>query len=202
MIWIQIKAPNEVQLYNAILKAIGAVFNEDDRHIEKKKYQLLGLLEKIGTRQLLIDEVSTAIAGPEHKKKTFLNALKYIGNEARISIAAAGTAEALTAIGTNEQLENRFEPVGLPLWEFGDDFRALLEAFEQRMPLRFPSVLQEPSLAMKLYSMSEGYLGELAELLMRAGVLAVKSGKEKIDSTLLDRVNWDGPTKRRNRRLG
>lgn len=83
------------------------------------------------------------------------------------------------------QLDNRFERTELKRWEFGDDFRRLLANFELLLPLRKPSELQEPTLAMKLYSMTEGYIGELANLLIRASQVAIEMGDEHISHKLL-----------------
>jgi hypothetical protein len=49
---------------------------------------------------------------------------------------------------------------------------------------------------------TEGYLGEIAELLMQAAVLAIESKYEKIDLTIIEKLNWKNPTQRRARAFG
>jgi hypothetical protein len=42
--------------------------------------------------------------------------LRWLGNELQIPLVALGTAEALRAIQSDDQLANRFSPFPLPLW--------------------------------------------------------------------------------------
>jgi len=85
----------------------------------------------------------------------------------------------------------------LPRWANDDDFLRLLATFERVLPLRYPSVLIDGSLADKVYSMSEGYLGEISRLLVDAAVAAVESGQERIDKRVLDSIDWVPPSERR-----
>jgi len=198
VIAVEVMGPDIGQLYNEILRSIGAVFRVADR-AEKKQFQTMKLLQTVGTQILFVDEINTAIAGPELKQRRFLNVLKYFGNQLGLTICGVGTKEALSALRADPQLDNRFERAELKRWAFGDDFRRLVASFERILPLRQTSMLQEPSLAMKLFSMSEGYIGELAEVLIRAGVAAVMDGSERIDARLLDKIGWVGPTDRQKR---
>ncbi|WP_425285102.1 TniB family NTP-binding protein [Arthrobacter crystallopoietes] len=45
------------------------------------------------------------------------------------SAGGVGTREAYLAIRSDDQLENRFEPVTLPLWEADADLLSLLASF-------------------------------------------------------------------------
>ena len=107
------------------------------------------------------------------------------------------TRDAFRALQTDPQLANRFEPALLPRWEFDTDFLRLLASFERMLPLREPSMLHDTFLATKLFSMSEGYIGELSRLLTETSVKAVQSGKEKIDAKLLDTIGWISPSDRK-----
>jgi len=77
-----------------------------------------------------------------------------------------------------------------------NDFRRLLMSFERMLPLAEPSNLKQMDIAQKLHFMSEGLLGELSTLLTEAAVLAVRSGTEKIDLSVLDEVDYLSPTQR------
>jgi hypothetical protein len=126
-----------------------------------------------------------------------LNVIKHLSNELQIPIVGAGTRAAFHALQTDPQLSNRFEPAVLPRWEQGGEYLRLLASFERALPLRRPSHLVEERLALKLLSLIDGKIGELARLLAKAAVRAVHTGAERIDRNLLDSVRWVAPAERR-----
>ncbi|WP_267313092.1 hypothetical protein ACCQ13_16450 [Xanthomonas sp. NCPPB 1638] len=85
----------------------------------------------------------------------------------------------------------------MPRWTFDADFLRLLASFERMLPLAEPSRLHDTALATRLFSLSEGYLGELATLLNQAATTAVEIGRERIDLKLLDGLGWVSPSERR-----
>jgi len=188
--------PDEGRFYNAILERLFAPYKPNDR-VDKKQAQVIKLLRYVELRMLVIDEIHHILAGNLNRQRAFLNVIKYLGNELQVPIVAVGTKDAFRAIQTDPQLANRFEPVLLPRWTFDAEFLRLLASFERMLPLAEASKLHDTTLATKLFSMSEGYLGELATLLTRAAVTAVESGKECIDTRLLDGIGWVSPSERR-----
>jgi hypothetical protein len=48
----------------------------------------------------------------------------------QIPLVAVGTAEAMNALQSDDQLANRFEPVGLPPWRNGEEYLQLLSTLE------------------------------------------------------------------------
>lgn len=188
--------PDEGRFYNAILELLFAPYKPNDR-VDRKQFQVIKLLKYVGLRMLVIDEIHHIMAGNLNKQRTFLNVLKYLGNELQVPIVTVGTRDAFRAIQTDSQLANRFEPVLLPRWEFDTDFLRLLASFERMLPLREPSLLHDTTLSAKLFSMSEGYIGELSRLLTMAGVYAVESGKERIDEKVLNAIDWVSPSDRK-----
>ncbi|MDI1291728.1 MAG: TniB family NTP-binding protein [Methylobacter sp.] len=188
--------PDEGRFYNAILELLFAPYKPNDR-VDRKQFQVIKLLKYVGLRMLVIDEIHHIMAGNLNKQRTFLNVLKYLGNELQIPIVTVGTRDAFRALQTDSQLANRFEPVLLPRWEFDTDFLRLLASFERMLPLREPSLLHDTTLSTKLFSMCEGYIGELSRLLTMAGVYAVASGKERIDEKVLNGIDWVSPSDRK-----
>jgi hypothetical protein len=120
-----------------------------------------------------------------------------MGNELQIPIIAAGTAEALHAIQSDDQLANRFEPISLPRWSYGEEYQELLRTLEALLPLRCPSHLAKPMLAEKILSAAEGILGEVVSIVTRAAVRAVKCGSESITPKLIDDIGFTSPSQRR-----
>lgn len=188
--------PDEGRFYNAILELLFAPYKPNDR-VDKKQAQVIKLLRYVDLRMLVIDEIHHILAGNLNRQRSFLNVIKYLGNELQVPIVGVGTKDAFRAIQTDPQLANRFEPALLPRWTFDADYLRLLASFERMLPLAEPSQLHHTTLATRLFSMSEGYLGELATLLNQAAVSAVESGSEKIDLKLLDCLSWVSPSDRR-----
>ncbi|WP_372178010.1 TniB family NTP-binding protein [Xanthomonas axonopodis pv. phyllanthi] len=188
--------PDEGRFYNAILELLFAPYKPNDR-VDKKQAQVVKLLRYVGLQMLVIDEIHHILAGNLNRQRTFLNVIKYLGNELQVPIVGVGTKDAFRAIQTDPQLANRFEPALLPRWTFDADFLRLLASFERMLPLAEPSNLHDTSFATKLFSLSEGYLGELSTLLTLAGTAAVESGRERIDAKLIEGLGWVSPSERR-----
>ncbi len=189
--------PDEKRFYNAVLSALHAPYKPNE-NIDAKQAQVFRLLRRVQLQMLILDEIHHIIAGTLNKQRHFLNVIKYLGNELQIPIVGVGTHDAFNALQTDPQLSNRFRPMFLPRWEPGEEWGRLLLSFERRLPLRKPSSLADPALADKLLAMCEGTIGELSALLTDDAVEAIRSGRERIDSKLLDRIGWMQPSARRH----
>lgn len=188
--------PDEGRFYNAILELLFAPYKPGDR-ADRKQFQAIKLLKTVGLKLLIIDEIHHILAGTMTKQRAFLNVIKYLGNELQVPIVGVGTKDAFRAIQTDLQLSNRFDHALLPRWQNDDEYLRLLATFERAMPLRKASNLIDGGLADKIYSMSEGYIGEIDRLLIEAAVKAVIKGVECIDKKILDRIVWTAPSDRR-----
>ena len=181
--------PDEGRFYNTILDAIFAPYKSHDR-IDKKQTQVIHLLKRMQTRMLIIDEIHHILAGSMNRQRAFLNVIKYLGNDLQIPIVGIGTKDAFRALQTDPQLSNRFEPAVLPRWNLDRNFLRLLVSFERMIPLKRPSELQTRELAVRLYNMSEGYIGELSRVLTEAAATAVQNETEQINHEVLDSIRW------------
>jgi len=188
--------PSVVRFYTALLVALGAALRPRQRLPELERLAL-SLLHRVGVRLLAIDELHNVLAGHGTSRREFLNLLRFLGNELRIPLLGIGTREAYLAIRSDDQLENRFEPMVLPLWEVNDETCSLLASFAAALPLRRPSPIATPDMASYLLTRSEGTIGELAQLLTAAAVAAVDSGEEAINRRTLLLADYGGPTERR-----
>ncbi|WP_026005767.1 TniB family NTP-binding protein [Arthrobacter sp. M2012083] len=188
--------PTEIRFYTALLSALGAPIRTNLRLHEAERLGL-ALLRQVGVRMLVIDEFHNVLAGNGEKRRAFLNLLRFLGNELRIPLVGVGTREAYLAIRSDDQLENRFEPFILPLWEVGMETRSLLASFAASFPLQYPSKIDTEDMARYLLARSEGTIGELAHLLMAAAVVAVHTGEERINHRTLTLADYKGPTERR-----
>lgn len=193
--------PDENRFYNTILELLFAPYKSADRP-DRKQFQTIKLLRAVGLKMLVIDEIHHILAGTMTKQRAFLNVIKYLGNELEVPIVGVGIRDAFRAIQTDPQLSNRFDPVMLPRWANDEEFLRLLATFERILPLRQPSNLVDGPLADKIYSMSEGYIGEISGLLVLAAVHAVEARHERIDKKMLDAIGWTVPSERRKEPRG
>ncbi len=196
-----IEAPStshEGRFYSVILDKLFASYKVNDR-INKKCQQVINLLSRLNVKMLVIDEIHNMLAGNLTKQHRFLNTIKYLGNELRIPIVGVGIDKAFNAISTDPQLANRFEPVLLPRWELNTEFLRLLASFEKMLPLKEASNLVETDLAIELFNMSEGIIGELNSVLIKAAVKAVDDGVEHINLKILKSIDWIQPSERKRK---
>ena len=155
------------------------------------------ILKKVDLKVLVIDELHHILAGNLTKQRQLLNTIKFLGNELQIPIVGVGTKEAFNALQSDPQLSNRFEPSALARWKYDTEYLKLLASFERMLPLKKPSNLIEENKAMKILAMSEGTIGEIATLLTRAAVEAVRTNTEAIALDIFDKIGWVLPSERK-----
>lgn len=149
--------PSVLRFYVALLAAMGAPLRPRPRLPEMEQLAL-SLLRKVGVRMLVIDELHNVLAGNSVNRREFLNLLRFLGNELHIPLIGVGTRDAYLAIRSDDQLENRFKPMILPLWEVNDDCCSLLASFAASFPLRRRSPIATQDMARYLLTRSEGTL--------------------------------------------
>jgi hypothetical protein len=188
--------PSLARFYNMALSALNAPLRPRAR-IAELEALTLRLMRTTSVRVLVIDELHNMLAGSTAMQREFLNLIRFLGNELRIPIIGVGTREAYLAVRSDDQLENRFEPFALPLWEESEELLALLASFAAAYPLRRPSELHRPEMARSILERSEGTIGEMVRLLSRAAIAAIESGTEAITARTLTLAGYDSPTERR-----
>lgn len=127
--------PDEPRFLGAILDELGFPHMLSDR-VAKRQEAAVRMLRETNVRVLVIDEVHNVLSGSRLHQRRLLNLLRWLGNELQIPLVAVGTAEALHAIQSDDQLANRFEPIRLPPWRNGEEYRQLLSTLEAVLPLR------------------------------------------------------------------
>jgi type II secretory pathway predicted ATPase ExeA len=188
--------PSVSRFYTALLAALGAPLRPRARVAELEQLTLM-LLCTVGVRVLVVDELHNELAGRGDVRREFLNLIRFLGNELRIPLVGVGTLEAYLAIRADDQLENRFEPFALALWQPDREACALLASFAASFPLRRRSPIATVEMAGYLLTRSEGAIGELAHLLTDAAIAAIESGEEAINQRTLLMAQYAGPAERR-----
>jgi len=189
-------APDESRFFGAILKDVGLPHLLPAR-AGKRQDAAVRLLQETRVRLLIIDEVHNILSGSRLHQRRLLNLLRWLGNELQIPLVASGTAEALHAVQSDDQLANRFEPLALPRWGDGTQYRQLLSTLDVLLPLRQPSHLARPALARKILASAEGVLGEVLTIVTRAAIRGILSGTEAITVKIIDEIGFIPPSQRR-----
>lgn len=127
--------PNVRRFYASALDALNAPISRDIS-TNRLEWHTLQLLRIVETRMVIIDDLHNLLSEPHPRRAEFLNMLQFLGNELRIPIVGLGTEHAQIPIHSDDQLENRFEAIPLPMWEDNLEFARLLSSFERALPLR------------------------------------------------------------------
>lgn len=190
------KKPDINNFYDRILEAVWQPYSIRAGDSEKER-EVVKVLKNIQLKVLLVDEIQQIMAGGQVKQNEFRNGLKLLGNELKISLVVAGVEDAFNAFNTDPQLSNRFEPAFLPKWSMNNEYGDLLASYEFNIPLKKASNLRDPAIAQKILWMSEGILGEIHEILKRAAVAAIKDKSEQITLSVIEKIRWTAPSKRK-----
>lgn len=188
--------PDERRFFGAILDELG-MGQWPSGSVAAQQSSAIKIMRTTDVRMLVIDELHNLLSGSRLQQRRLLNLLRWLGNELQIPLVGVGTAEALHAIRSDDQLANRFEPIPLPLWREDEAYRRLLSTLEALLPLRNASGLAEPALAGKIFSRSEGVLGEIVAIVTRAAAEAVLTGAESISPRMVERSDFTAPSDRR-----
>lgn len=173
-------APDEGKLYSLILNELCVPHKPTEKVMEKAKL-VEHYLRKLNTRMILIDELHNALTGNLNKQRTFMNDLKQLSNKLSLSIILAGTREAHSALSINGETASRFPSIELPLWSNDKRFRSFIATYETCLPLKEASnMVHNQQIIDALYNKSDGHIGRAVNLIKKAAMKAIKTGREKI----------------------
>jgi hypothetical protein len=183
-----IQAPNGPRIPQLLAAIIGALGREvaARRTTAQLRNEAYKAMSDVGLRLLLIDDLHN-IKGAG--VGAMLVELREIGSVSGVSLGCFATKEIAYVLRQDEQLANRLEPFMLPRWRVEDpDYLRLLATFERQLPLRKPSNLTAPDLASRILASADGLIGGIARVLRRAAAEAVRTGHDRIDAAMLDRI--------------
>ncbi len=192
------ESPDREALYRRILRALFAKHPQTAK-IETRLDQVTHLIKHLEVRVLLIDEIHHVLSGTPRQQELFRNALKNLGTDTKISIAAAGIETASIVFQMDQQMTSRFRPMRLPMWAPGKELGQLLATLENRMPLRKPSNLKNPDLMEAISRKAEGILGDICDLVRECAIAAIRdpAKPERITLERIKTINWVPPSKRK-----
>ena len=172
--------PDESRLYTLILNELCVPHKPTEKVMEKARL-VEHYLGKLNTKMILVDEIHSALTGNLNKQRTFINDLKQLSNKLSLSIVLAGTREAHSALSISGETASRFPSIELPRWSNDKKFRSFIATYETCLPLKEASnMAQDPRIVDALYNQSEGLIGRVVNLLKKASIKAITSGRERI----------------------
>ncbi len=178
---------SETVFWTDLLHACGIAHRETD-HFLRKRSQAFSVLKSLEARAIQIDEFHNILFGSASEQRHLLGVIKGVTNLLSVPLIATGTEDAVRLLGVDPQLLRRFRQFALPVWRLNDGLQKLLSSFEAILPLAEPSGLASDEIVGRLMGMGDGTIGTLAEILKEAAVLAIRSGRERIDLDVLSRV--------------
>ncbi|MBL4701277.1 MAG: TniB family NTP-binding protein [Phycisphaeraceae bacterium] len=187
------ESPRLSALYSNIIDSLGAPISPT-MSTDKKRDQVVNLLRRLQTKIIIIDEIHHILDGSMDKQGQFLNAIKTLTNQLRISIIAVGTEEAHRAIHLDPQFGSRFDPFYLPQWEMGDKYAEFIANLCLSLGFEgIDSVITSQKFIRRLHTMSDGLTGETREIVCRLVELAGTTGRNQLSFDMLAEIRWTSP---------
>ncbi|NHN93610.1 TniB family NTP-binding protein [Acetobacter sicerae] len=186
--------PCEYEFLDQVMIAAGAPLSPHrTSRATTLREMAMRVLETIGTRVLIVDEINSVLGGTARQQRLFLQLLRFLSNSLRIGFICAGTPEARQALMSDPQLRSRFLEVDLPVWSPNSELQQFLNRLVQTLPLREPSPIDSPALRRFIIERSGGVTEHMCRAFRRAAVRAIQSGHECIDlETLMTPDVWRG----------
>ena len=184
--------------FSKILQNLCVPYRNGDK-INKKRELIDHYFKICEIKMLIVDEIHNILIGAVSKQQAFMNSLKNLSTELQIPIIIVGIPNALHATNTDPQINNRFKPVALKKWQFDRNYLSLLASLEKILPLENASNLySNKELAEYIFDTSEGYIGEIIELINAASIYAINNNLEKIDIKVLKNCGFVKPSLRKH----
>jgi hypothetical protein len=172
--------PDPKWLFTQILQALDAPLPSGRRiDLATLAPRTIRLMQMVGVRLLVIDELHNLLAGPHRVQRAVLNVIRQLANELRVPLLCLGTREAREALLSDPQLVRRFEGFELPHWQRGEEFYGLLNTLLRSLPLRRPSRLGIKAFDQVL-ARADGITANIFTLMTALAVAAIRSGQEEI----------------------
>jgi hypothetical protein len=107
-----------------------------DPRFYELEHAAISLLTHANPRILIIDEIQHLLSCSAREQRAALNMVKFLSNDRRISVVAAGTHEALHVMRFDPQIASRFEQMELPVWTDSDEYRRFVAGYLAMLPIR------------------------------------------------------------------
>ena len=151
------------------------------------EHAAISLLTHANPRILIIDEIQHLLSCSAREQRAALNMVKFLSNDRRISVVAAGTHEAPHVMRFDPQIASRFEQMELLVWTESDELRRFVAGYLAMLPIRKNSAAVDQRFIEYVLALTDGVTGRIIDLLRRAAVDALghKSKSVGIDQLLI-----------------
>ncbi len=173
-------------LYGEIVRTLGGNIRPTARFYELE-HAALSLLTHANPRMLIVDEFQHLLSCSAREQRAALNMVKFLSNERRMTIVAAGTHEALHVMRFDPQIASRFEQMELPIWTESDELRRFIAGYLAMLPVRKNPTAIDQRFIEYLLALTDGVTGRIIDLLRRAATDALthKSKSVGLDQLLI-----------------
>ena len=171
-------------LYGEIVRSLGGRPRPTARFYELEDAALT-LLRQASPRILIIDEVQHLLSCNSREQRAALSMVKYLSNDLRMSVVAAGTHEALHVMRFDPQIASRFEQMELPVWTESEELRRFVAGFLARLPVRMAPEAIDQRFVEYLLLLTDGVTGRITDLLKSA---AIETLRTKANFLTLDQL--------------
>jgi Cdc6-like AAA superfamily ATPase len=173
-------------LYGEIVRTLGGNVRPTARFYELE-HAAISLLTHANPRMLIIDEIQHLLSCSAREQRAALNMVKFLSNDRRMSVVAAGTHEALHVMRFDPQIASRFEQMELPVWTESDELRRFVAGYLAMLPIRKNSAAIDQRFIEYVLALTDGVTGRIIDLLRRAAIDALghKSRSVGIDQLLI-----------------
>lgn len=183
--------------YASILQALRAPVH-DHRSVSRQAEQTDHLLAHLKPRLLIFDEFHNALRGRTRDTGAVFVFLRRIGRQYDISPVLIGEVAVYDFINATSEMASRFDILPIPRWQYDEAYLTLLDSLEAALPLARISDLSDETLARRIFSLSEGLIGEIVAIVTKAATAAILSGDERITPACIDDLRHTPVSQRRN----
>jgi len=180
-------------LYGELIRALNAEVSPTMR-LHELECTAIAMLRHAAPRMIIIDEIQHLLSCNAREQRAALNALKFLANQLRVSIVAAGTHEALHVMRYDLQIASRFEQLELPTWRESDELRRFIAGYLALLPVRKSVGAIDRRFIEYLVELTEGVTGRIVEVLRRAAMQSLDEQSGRVGLEELQRVGAKLPT--------
>lgn len=159
------------------------------------------LLASLKPKVLIFDEFHNALRGRTRDIEAIFAFLRRIGRQYDVAPVLIGEVAVYDFLNATSEMASRFDLLAVPRWHYGEDYLALLDSLEAALPLARISDLSDERLARRIFSLSEGLIGEVVTIVTKAAIAAIRSGAEQITRAGIDELHYVPISHRRNSAL-
>jgi AAA+ superfamily predicted ATPase len=154
----------------------------------------IAMLRHAAPRMLVIDEIQHLLSCNSREQRAALNAIKFLANQLRVSIVAAGTHEALHAMRYDPQIASRFEQIEPPVWTESTELRRFVAGYLALLPLKKAVAEIDRRFVAYLLELTDGVTGRIVDVLRRAALQGLADRSRKVGLDQLQYVGARIPT--------